>query len=106
MKHFDKAIIIGQTSVGAAHAIDFVEVNDHYLIQLPISRNIHPVTKTDWEGTDVIPNIRTSISDALRTAHLLALNEQIEILEKTTIVGPILERYEKIKMKLNNPANE
>lgn len=102
MKHFDKAIIIGQSSAGAAHAIDFMEVNDNYLIQLPISRSIHPVTKIDWEGTGVIPNIITSNNEALKTAHLKALNEQIESLKKQTIVGPILKRYEKIKTKINN----
>ena len=49
MKHFNKAVIIGQNSAEAVHAIDFIEVNDNYLIKLPISHNIHPVTKTDWE---------------------------------------------------------
>lgn len=102
MKHFNKAIIIGQTSSGAAHAIDFMEVNDYYLIQLPIRRSIHPVTKTDWEGTGVIPNIKTSKGEALRTAHLKALNERIESLKKQTIVGPILKRYEKAKVEINN----
>ncbi|MFK7834254.1 MAG: S41 family peptidase [Winogradskyella sp.] len=102
LKHFNKARIIGQTSAGAAHAIDFMEVNENYLIQLPISRNIHPVTKIDWEGTGVIPNIITSNNEALKTAHLKALNEQIESLKKQTIVGPILKRYEKVKTEINN----
>lgn len=102
MKHFDKAIIIGQTSSGAAHAIDFMEVNDNYLIQLPIRRSIHPVTKMDWEGTGIIPNIKTSNGEALRTAHLKALNERIESLKKQTVVGPILKRYEKAKEEINN----
>ncbi len=102
LKHFNKAIIIGQPSAGAAHAIDFMEVNDNYLIQLPISSSIHPVTKTDWEGTGVIPNIKTNNSEALRTAHLKALDEQIESLKTKTIVGPLLERYEKVKIEMNN----
>lgn len=101
LKHFNKAIIIGEASAGAAHAIDFMEVNENYLIQLPIIRSVHPVTKIDWEGTGVIPDIETSNEEALRTAHLMALNEQIEALQNRTIVGPILERYEKIKMELN-----
>jgi len=102
MKHFDKAIIIGQTSSGAAHAIDFMEVNDNYLIQIPIRRSIHPVTKMDWEGTGVLPNIKSSNSEALRTAHLKALNIQIEKLKKQTIVGPILKKYNRIKAELSN----
>lgn len=102
MKHFGKAIIIGQTSAGAAHGIYFPEINDNFSIQLPTSRSIHPVTKTDWEGTGVIPNINVSISEALKTAHLKALNEQIESLKKQTVVGPILKRYDKIKAEINS----
>lgn len=102
MKHFDKAIIIGQTSSGAAHAIDFMVVDDNYLIQLPISRSIHPITKKDWEVTGVIPNIITDNNETLKAAHLKALNEQIESLKKQTLVGPILKRYEKAKKEINN----
>lgn len=102
LKHFNKATIIGQTSAGAAHSIDFMEVNENYLIQLPIGRSIHPVTKIDWEGTGVIPNINTSNSETLKTTHLKALNEQIESLKKQTIVGPILKRYDNIKAEINN----
>ncbi|WP_438422630.1 S41 family peptidase [Aquimarina macrocephali] len=103
MKHFNKAKIVGQTSAGAAHGIDYIEVNDNFMIQLPLTHNIHPVTKTDWEGTGVIPNINTnSNSQAIKTAHLNALNIQIESLKKQTIVGPILKRYNKIKAEINN----
>ncbi|WP_281990839.1 S41 family peptidase [Aquimarina aggregata] len=103
MKHFNKATIVGQTSAGAAHGIDYIEVNDNFMIQLPISHNIHPITQTDWEGTGVIPNIVTSSNtESIKTTHLNALNKQIEILKKQTIVGPILKRYEKIKMEINN----
>jgi len=102
MKHFNKATIVGQTSAGAAHGIDYIEVNDNFMIQLPITHNIHPITQTDWEGTGVIPNITTSSnSEAIKTAHLNALNIIIESLRKQTVVGPILKRYEKIKAVLN-----
>lgn len=101
LKHFNKALIIGQASAGAAHAIDFMEVSDNFHIQLPISRSIHSVTKTDWEGTGVIPDIKTNNSETLKTAHLEALDEQIESLKKQTIVGPILKRYNKVKAELN-----
>lgn len=102
MKHFNKAQIVGQTSSGAAHAIIFPEVNENFSIQLPSSRSIHPVTKVDWEGTGVIPNTTTSLSEALTTAHLSALDIIIEGLEKQKPVGPILERYNKVRSELIN----
>lgn len=105
MKHFNKAKIVGQTSAGAAHAIDFMEVNDEYMIQLPVSRSINPITKLDWEGVGVIPDITASNSDVLKTAHLSALNIIIERLEKQTLVGPILDRYYKIRKDLMNSSD-
>lgn len=99
MKHFGKAIIIGQPSAGAAHAIDFLEIDDNYLIQVPISYNIHPVTKTDWEGKGVIPDISTKQEEALKTAHLKALDKQIDFAKKAGYES-ILKRYQAIKKKL------
>ncbi|MEO1652655.1 MAG: S41 family peptidase, partial [Bacteroidota bacterium] len=99
MKHFSKAIIIGQPSAGAAHAIDFLEIDDNYLIQVPISYNIHPVTKTDWEGKGVIPDISTKQEEALKIAHLKALDKQIDFAKKAGYER-ILKRYQAIKKKL------
>ena len=100
MKHFGKAIIIGQTSAGAAHAIDFVELNENYAIQIPISYSFHPITKTDWEGSGVIPHILTSKEEALKVAQLEAIKKLIESARKANF-ETLLKRYEKIKVKLN-----
>lgn len=100
MKHFDKAKIVGQTSSGAAHGIAFPEVNENFSIQLPSSRSIHPVTKEDWEGTGVIPDVVTSQSEALATAHLIAIDIIIQGLKKQKLVGPILERYYKVRSEI------
>ncbi|MEM6893821.1 MAG: S41 family peptidase [Bacteroidota bacterium] len=84
MKHFNKATIVGQITPGAAHGIDFLEMNDNFLIQLPVEYNIHPVTKTDWEGVGVIPHIKTQKDETLKTAHLAALEQ---LLQKETYDG-------------------
>ena len=78
LKHFGKATIVGTTSAGAAHSIDIAELNSNFFLQIPISRNIHPVTQTDWEGRGVIPDIEASADDALKVAHLDAINRLIE----------------------------
>ncbi|MFK8013838.1 MAG: S41 family peptidase [Gammaproteobacteria bacterium] len=96
MKHFDKATIIGRTSSGAAHAIDFLEVNDNYASQIPVTYSIHPVTGTDWEGTGVVPHIVAPVDQALRTAHLNALETLID----GATIDRIKDRYHSIKDKL------
>jgi C-terminal processing protease CtpA/Prc len=45
---------------------------DHFIIYVPHGRSISPVTRTDWEGTGVTPDISVSADDALQTAERLA----------------------------------
>lgn len=97
MKHFGRATIIGQTTPGAAHGINFLAANDNFGIQVPVQYNIHPVTKTDWEGTGVQPDITTSTEEALKVAHLQALDRLID----NSTHERIIERYHEIKMKID-----
>lgn len=78
LQGFDQAIIVGQTTTGAAHAIDVPELNDNFFVQLPVIRSIHPVTQTDWEGTGVVPDIVAPVGESRRVAHLAALDHLIE----------------------------
>jgi hypothetical protein len=47
----------------------------------PAGRSISPITKTNWEGTGVAPDIKTSADASLGVAHLHAL---MSLLEKET----------------------
>jgi len=49
-----------------------VPVGDHFTIGVPFGRPINPVTKGDWEGKGVEPDVKVSASDALITAEKLA----------------------------------
>ena len=102
LKHFDKATIIGQTTSGAAHAIDFLEVNENFLIQIPIARSIHPVTKKDWQGTGVVPDVKADKNLALRAAHREAIKELL----KTTDLEGLKERYRKVIKSLSEASTD
>ncbi|WP_282043789.1 S41 family peptidase [Winogradskyella flava] len=105
MKHHNKAIIVGQTTAGASHGIDFLEMDDNFLIQLPITSSIHPVTKTDWEGIGVIPHIKTTKEETLKVAYTMILDELIAS-EKDQELGRHYDRlkkkYKGIKEKTTN----
>jgi hypothetical protein len=47
----------------APHRLD-----DHFYIMVPFGRFVNAITKTDWEGTGVDPDIKIAAADALDEA--------------------------------------
>jgi retinol-binding protein 3 len=70
-----RAIIVGERTGGGAHGTLSHRVNNHFTISVPFSRSINPVTKTDWEGTGVKPDIEVPAEYALLTAEIAALEK-------------------------------
>jgi len=50
-------------------------IDDHFVIRVPFGRFINPVTKTDWEGTGVEPDVKVPAAEALDAANKLATEE-------------------------------
>jgi hypothetical protein len=65
LQKLSRAQIIGETSVGAAHITDTVDVGHGIMMVLPVNRLSHVKTKTNWEGTGVVPDISVKADDAL-----------------------------------------
>jgi hypothetical protein len=76
LKHLKRATIVGETTGGGAHLVGPQRITDHFSIGVPMGRPINAVTKTDWEGTGVEPDVKVSAEDALKTAHVMALEKQ------------------------------
>ncbi len=75
MKSMKRGTIVGETTGGGAHPVNLYTVNDNFTIQIPFGRAINPITKTNWEGTGVEPDIKVSKDKALNTAWLTALKK-------------------------------
>jgi retinol-binding protein 3 len=73
LKALKRAAIVGETTGGGAHPGGIRRITDHFGIWVPAGRAINPVTKTNWEGTGVDPDIEVAAPLALKTAHLDAL---------------------------------
>jgi retinol-binding protein 3 len=63
-----RAVIIGEVTGGGAHSGDFHLIEDQFALFVPSGRAINPITKTNWEGLGVKPDIEVPASDALETA--------------------------------------
>ena len=72
LKSLKRATIVGETTGGGAHPVSGHRIDDHFMIGVPFARAINPITKTNWEGTGVEPDVKVSAADALRTAEKLA----------------------------------
>jgi C-terminal processing protease CtpA/Prc len=73
LKHFGRATVVGDTTGGGAHRVTSVELNDRFTLLLPVTRPINAVTRGDWEGTGVIPDLAVDPERALIVAQLAAL---------------------------------
>jgi retinol-binding protein 3 len=72
LKNLKRATIIGETTGGGAHPTRGARIDDHFMIGVPFARAINPITKTNWEGTGVEPDVKVPADQALETAKKLA----------------------------------
>jgi hypothetical protein len=77
LKNLKRATIIGETTGGGAHPVSGHRIDDHFGIGVPFARAINPITKTNWEGTGVEPDVKVPASEALEVAKKMAA-EQIK----------------------------
>jgi hypothetical protein len=72
LKTQKRGTIVGETTGGGAHPVRGMPAGDHFTIGVPFGRPINPITKGDWEGKGVEPDVKVSAVDALITAEKLA----------------------------------
>jgi Peptidase family S41/N-terminal domain of Peptidase_S41 in eukaryotic IRBP len=68
LKNLKRATLIGETTGGGAHPIEPHRIDDHFSLIVPVARSVSPITKTDWEGVGVEPDIKVPAADALDEA--------------------------------------
>jgi hypothetical protein len=78
LKNLKRATIVGETTGGGAHPGDMRRLDDHFDMFVATGRAINPITKTNWEGTGVEPDIAVPAEEALKTAHLAALRKLLQ----------------------------
>jgi hypothetical protein len=72
LKMLKRAILVGETTGGAAHSGVFYRIDDHFGIGIPETKPINPFSKTDWAETGVEPDVKVKAADAQETAVKLA----------------------------------
>jgi hypothetical protein len=106
LKNQKRATVIGETTRGAARPGLYYRINEHFQVLIPVARNIDVVTKTDWEGTGVKPNIEVSAELALPTAQLIALRKLAEKNTDTKLARSYRSKIELAEITLDNLIRE
>jgi C-terminal processing protease CtpA/Prc len=101
LKNMKRATVIGETTGGGAHNNKFVILNDHFMMSLPFARAYNPITKTNWEGVGVEPDIKVESEKALETAQAMAAKKLSEKEENPKFKNYYSWTYEGYQAELN-----
>ncbi|MED5618481.1 S41 family peptidase [Ideonella sp. BN130291] len=77
LKNLKRATLVGETTGGGANPGDVVPLNGHFGMFVPTGRAVSPITKTNWEGTGVEPDVKVAADQALDVARRMALEKVI-----------------------------
>ncbi|KQW93648.1 hypothetical protein ASC94_13675 [Massilia sp. Root418] len=67
--------VIGETTGGGAHPVQPFRINPNLVAVIPVGRSINLITKGDWEGTGVKPDVAVAADKAMTKANALALRQ-------------------------------
>ena len=73
LKMLKRATIVGEATSGRGHIPIGRRIDDHFEIRVPDRKSINPISKTDWDGPGVQPDVKVKAEDALEAAKKLAL---------------------------------
>jgi hypothetical protein len=71
-------ILVGQTTAGAENPVEYVALDESFVLKIPCYEKIWFGSRPGWEGTGLSPDIESPVDQALETAHLHALEALLE----------------------------
>lgn len=77
MQVMKRATVVGERTWGGAHPARPYRLAEHFLAVIPAWRSISPITKTNWEGVGVVPDVAAAPDKALAVARDL-MQQQLQ----------------------------
>lgn len=94
MQSLKRAKIVGEITGGGAHAGFRFPLDENFTAFISNQRSISPITKSNWEGVGVIPDVQVDADKALLMVRLEILQNQLQKVsnprERSEIVESIL----------------
>jgi peptidase S41-like protein len=101
LQNLKRATIVGETTGGGAHPGGPRRINDHFAIWVPSGRAINPISKTNWEGVGVKPDVDVPADQALKVAHIAAMNKVLAKVTEAERQGAIKNAIETVQKELD-----
>ncbi|MQA37853.1 hypothetical protein GEV02_06805 [Rugamonas sp. FT29W] len=67
--------VVGETTGGGAHPVQPFRIDPNLVAMIPVGRSINLITKGDWEGSGVKPDVAVAADKAMTKANALALRQ-------------------------------
>ncbi len=75
LQEWKRAVVIGEITAGAANPGRPYPAGPLFEITVPNGRVVTAITKRNWEGSGVTPDIKVPAAEAFRVAHLRAIDD-------------------------------
>ena len=100
LKNLKRAMIVGETTGGGAHPGGGFRISEHFQMFVPTGRAISPITKTNWEGTGVTPDVSVPADQALVVARLMALKKSVSTMTNPDRKAGLNDEIQKLEKEL------
>jgi C-terminal processing protease CtpA/Prc len=101
LKNLKRATIVGETTGGGAHPGGPARLHEHFNVFIPSGRAINPITKTNWEGTGVEPDIKVPKEQALKVAYLAALKKSLSNIKDENVKNGVKQLIDETQRELD-----
>lgn len=98
-----RGTVVGEVTGGGANPVAPYAIANGLVAAIPFGRAINPITKTNWEGTGVKPDLAASAADALSMAYhhaLQTLSAQPRDEQHQQVLQRTLARLQKSEVEL------
>ncbi|KTF16038.1 S41 family peptidase [Pseudoalteromonas sp. H105] len=72
-QNLNRAKVVGESTGGGANPIHFFDLGNGFRASIPISKAVNPISKTNWEGDGVQPDVVIDADKSFDKAYKMAL---------------------------------
>lgn len=101
LKNLKRATIVGETTGGGAHPGGPARLHEHFSAFIPSGRAINPISKTNWEGTGVEPDVKVPKEQALKVAYLAALKKSLLNIKDENVKNGVKQLIDETQKELD-----